>query len=135
MAKVNEALEAMKVEEIRSNAEIKPAKKTSSAGSRIRKHFRSLINAGAITEELLKNLQDKEFSRKMLGSIKYPFLKAIHSVEKETIREAALVNGHPRYYMKPITINDKPFLITNDLYEKNVKPFNAWVKSIRPAKV
>jgi hypothetical protein len=60
--------------------------------------------------------------------------KAIHSVEKETIREAALVNGHPRYYMKPVTINDKSFLIMNDLYEKNVKPFNAWVKSVRPVK-
>jgi hypothetical protein len=134
MAKVKEALEQMKVEEIRSDAEIKPAKKTSSAGSRIRKHFRSLIRAGAITEELLKNLQDKDFSRQALGSIKYPFLKAIHSVEKEEIRKAALVNGHPRYSTKPVEINGASFLITNDLYAKNVKPFNAWVKSVRPAK-
>ncbi len=96
-------------------------------GYAIRQRFLELISQQFITNEVLNMLMDKEETGKTLG-IRYPFLKAYNP--DVSIKEITYINGNARYSSKPIEISDKQYLITNDLYAKNVPRFMEWANSI-----
>ena len=105
-----------KIEEI----QLKPAQA-------IKQRFTQLVNDGKITEEILKILTDKELTAQAF-KVRYAFLKEFDSTVP--IKELTYINGSPRYYSKPITLNDKEYLMCNDLYAKTVEKFMEWSNTL-----
>ena len=97
------------------------------AGQAIRDRFFMLISDGKITDEIIAVLVDKEGTAKLLG-IRYAFLKVFNA--NVPIKELTYINGSARYSAKPVEINGKQYLITNDLYTKNLLRFMEWAKEI-----
>ncbi len=89
-------------------------------GQAIRNTFFILANSGKITDEILAILTDKESTAKLLG-IRYAFLKEFSP--NIPIKEMTYIKGCARYSSKPIEINNKKYLLTNDLYSKNIPRF------------
>jgi len=100
-------------------------------GNAIRQRFLELISQQLITAEVLNMLLDKEDTGKTLG-IRYPFLKAYNP--DVSIKEITYINGNARYSSRPIEISGEQYLITNDLYAKNVPRFMEWADSISKQK-
>lgn len=101
--------------------EIKP-------GALIRKVFLKLVEEGKITELVITSLTSEEATKRDLG-IRYPFLKEYDpNVE---IKELTYIKGHSRYSSKIYEINGKQYLMTNDLYKKNVERFILWIESFK----
>ncbi len=96
-------------------------------GQAIRKKFMELLSKNIITEEYIFELCSKEGTAQFFG-VRYPFLLEYDGTK--TIKEQAYINGHSRYTSKPITIGDKQYLITNDIYAKTVPKFMAWTDSL-----
>lgn len=96
-------------------------------GQVIREAFLKLVADSKITESVLTILTDQEAAAKELG-IRYAFLKEFQS--GVPIKELTYIKGHARYSSKPIDVNGKQYLVTNDLYNKNVQKFMKWVDSI-----
>lgn len=89
----------------------------------IRDRFQQMNKDGKITPEVLSILTDTEATKRELG-IRYAFLKEFNS--NTSIKVLTYVGGHARYSSKPIEINGKQYITTNDLYKKNVKNFIEW---------
>ena len=96
-------------------------------GKAIREAFMNLVSNGLINEQTLADFQDKNFILKNAG-IKYAFLKKVDSAI--ILKEQVKVNGKARYSSKPITIDNRQYLVTNDLYAKNVERFFALAESL-----
>lgn len=99
-----------------------------SAGKIIREKFLKLIDDNKITNDILEILKDTEKTKEVLG-IRYAFLKEYD----DTITKKAntYINGHARYTAKTIIkINEVHYIITNDLYSRNVDKFIGWADSI-----
>lgn len=96
-------------------------------GQAIRERFAKLVEQGRIVDNILQVLTDKEATAKACG-IRYAFLKEYDP--NVPIKELTYVNGTARYSSKPITVNGKEYLITNDLYLKTVPRFMEWADSI-----
>ena len=93
----------------------------------IRGVFLQLVADGKITASVLSVLVDKEATSKDLG-IRYAFLKEFDS--NIPIKELTYVKGHARYTSKTVTIGDRQYLITNDLYKNTVPKFFEWVQTL-----
>lgn len=96
-------------------------------GQAIRNRFTQLIEQGLITNEVLAVLLDREATAKATG-IRYAFLKEYDA--DRSIKEITYINGSARYSSKPVTINGKQYLITNDLYKATVPKFIDWADSL-----
>lgn len=94
-------------------------------GQVIRQAFSKIIADGKITEDVVSMLTDQEATAKELG-IRYPFLKEFSA--DIPIKELTYVKSHARYSSKPVEVNGKQYLVTNDLYLKNVPKFLEWTK-------
>lgn len=68
-------------------------------------------------------LTDAESTKRELG-IRYSFLKEFNP--EVPIKELTYINGRARYSSKKIEINSKQYLMTNDIYSKNVNRFKDW---------
>ena len=117
-------------EKIESKEELKieNEKPKISAGKIIREKFLKLIDDNKITNDILETLKDTKKTKEVLG-IRYAFLKEYD----DTITKKAntYINGHARYTAKIIIkINKVDYIITNDLYEKNIGKFNTWADSL-----
>jgi hypothetical protein len=91
----------------------------------IRDRFQRMNNDGKITPAVLSILTDTEATKRELG-IRYAFLKEFNP--DTSIKELTYVGGHARYSSKPVEISHRQYLITNDLYKKNVEKFMEWSK-------
>ena len=118
----NEVL-MLSTKKVEAKTEVKP-------GKIIREAFMNLVSEDLINSQVLTDFQNKNFILKNTG-IKYAFLKKIDSTKD--IKEQTLVNGKARYSSKPITINGEQYLVTNDLYVKNVERFMVLAKSFEMA--
>lgn len=96
-------------------------------GQAIRDKFNNLVNEGKITEEVLIILLDTEQTKQVLG-IRYAFLKEFNP--EVPIKELTYVNKAARYSSKPIKINGKQYIMTNDLYAKSLPKFMEWADAI-----
>lgn len=101
----------------------KSFEKRPSAGKQIRTLFETIISK--LKDEQLEILTSSEKTKETL-KIRYAFLK-----ETTENKEDRKVNGNSRYGSKTITINDKSYWITNDLYERNIETFKAWCETIK----
>jgi len=101
----------------------KSFEKRPSAGKQIREMFESIIPK--LTKEHLEILTSAEKTKETL-KIRYSFLK-----EATENKEDRKVNGNARYGSKTITINNKSYWITNDLYNRNIETFEKWIKTIK----
>ncbi|SDM95508.1 hypothetical protein SAMN04488502_10985 [Dendrosporobacter quercicolus] len=96
-------------------------------GQTIRHRFLELVTQRRITAEVLGLLLDKDSTAKTLG-IRYPFLKAYNP--DVSIKEITYINGNARYSSNPVIVNGNQYLITNDLYAKNLTRFLEWADSL-----
>lgn len=94
-------------------------------GQIIRKAFLKLVAGNKETEVILSILTDQVATFKELG-VRYAFLKEFNP--DVPIKELTYVKSHARYSSKPIDVNGKRYLVTNDLYSKDVPKFLAWIK-------
>ena len=92
-------------------------------GQAVREKFMELVSKGLITEEYVFELSTKEGTAQFFG-VRYPFLLEYDGTK--TVKEQAYINGHSRYTSKPVTIGDRQYLITNDIYAKTVPKFMEW---------
>ncbi len=116
--------ESMKVpKETTKVTKEKTFEKRPSAGKQIRTLFETIIPK--LKDEHLEMLTSAEKTKEVL-KIRYAFLKL--STENKEDRK---INGNARYGSKTITINDKSYWITNDLYERNIEVFKAWIETIK----
>jgi len=106
---------------------IKVETSTLKPGQAVRDRFMELVSKGLITEEYIFELSSKEGTAKSFG-VRYPFLLEYDSAK--TVKEQAYINGHSRYTSKPVTIGDRQYLITNDIYANSVSKFIAWADSL-----
>lgn len=97
------------------------------AGLVIRDRFQSLINEGKINEEVLKIITDTELTKTNLG-IRYAFLLEYDGTK--SVKEQGSINGHIRYSSKVFEVSGKQYLITNDIYSRNVEKFMNWSNSL-----
>jgi len=104
-----------------------PAEPKVKPGQAIRDKFQELMNEGKITEEVMNVLTDKEGTAKAFG-VRYAFLKAFDP--NVSIKELTYINGSARYTSKPIEVNGKQYLVTNDLYKQTVPKFMAWSETL-----
>lgn len=96
-------------------------------GQVIREAFLQFVADGKITASVLSVLVDREATSKDIG-IRYAFLKEFDA--NIPIKELTYVKGHARYSSKPVTIDDRQYLITNDLYKNTVRKFFEWVQTL-----
>lgn len=96
-------------------------------GQAIRDKFYTLVSDGKITDEIIEGLTDKESTAKLLG-IRYALLKEFDA--NVPIKELTYIKGSARYSSKPVEINGKEYLITNDLYYKNLLKFMEWAEEV-----
>lgn len=94
-------------------------------GQAMRDMFAKLVQDGKVTDNVLSILTDAEATKRELG-IRYAFLKKFNP--ETPIKELTYVGTHARYSSKPIDVNGKQYLMTNDLYKKNIDKFTEWVK-------
>ncbi len=104
-----------------------PKKESVRPGKKIRNMFTRLVKDNMLDEATVMNLTTSEFTKSTF-KIKYPFLKELVS---DDVRAEAKINGRPRYSTKPMEILGKKYLITNDLYEKNLEPMKTWYKATK----
>lgn len=97
-------------------------------GKLIRDKFNELIRDAVITDDVLLILTTKDRTMEAFG-VRYAFLK--EHISDISIKELTHVGKHARYSSKPIEINGKKYLMTNDLYEKTVPYFMKWVEKIQ----
>lgn len=102
-----------KVEDKKVAIEVKPAQ-------RIKNAFANMMSK--LTKTQLNELTSEKFCANTFG-LKYSFLKEYKSDEDRK------VNGHNRYYSGTILINNKHYLMTNDLYKNNVEKFETYAKA------
>ena len=122
--------------QVQAAAEAKVAKRSANGpGKKIRNMFSRLVKENKLDEATVANLQDEAFTKEHLGKIKYAFLKKVDEDavgDKAAMKSFALINGHPRYTTKNLVeIAGAHYMITNDLYARNVKGFKDWCATFK----
>ncbi|MCT4697622.1 PD-(D/E)XK nuclease family protein [Tenacibaculum haliotis] len=97
----------------------------SGIGVDVQRQFKELVDLGFITNKLLVELCNENFSRKTFN-IGYSFLR------KESDSEYGNdINGYSRYYKKKIyTIFGNNYMLCNHWTAKNIGKYNKWVKLV-----
>ena len=128
------------IEDVAKSAVVEPTEKvakrsTNGPGKKIRNMFHKLVKENKLDDAMVTNLQDETFTKEHLGKIKYAFLKKVDESavgDKAALKVAAIINGHPRYTTKNLVeIAGAHYMITNDLYARNVKGFKDWCATFK----
>lgn len=99
-----------------------------SAGQQIRKMFTNAISQ--YSDKDIMNFTDKNYSLQYF-KLAYPLLLDITGKSAAEIKILKLdKKGHPRYSPRIYTINNKQYLMTNDLYSKNLEKFKETFKAL-----
>lgn len=122
--------------QVQAATEAKVAKRSANGpGKKIRNMFYRLVKENKLDEATVANLQDEAFTKEHLGKIKYAFLKKVDEDavgDKVAMKSLAIINGHPRYTTKNLVeIAGAHYMITNDLYARNVKGFKDWCATFK----
>ena len=97
-------------------------------GRLVEQTFHEIVEKNLLSEEQVKFLTDKDFCKEQLG-LYFPLLKEVD--ETKPIAVQRKINNYDRYYATPVNIGDKKYLICNDLYEKNHKPYLEWLATLK----
>lgn len=87
------------------------------------KLIRKLVadNLDSLTREKIEKLCDKSFCKEHF-KLQYALLLDVTDKIAEEIVETRKINNHVRYSPQVYSKNNQSFLITNDLYQKNLEP-------------
>ncbi|MFU7592085.1 P-loop NTPase fold protein [Priestia sp. RMT2NF4] len=99
-------------------------------GMHVRQTLLDLINENLIEDYMVKNLLNKEYSKKTFG-LGYPFLKEVD--EKSSIRDLARHGGSSknRYWTKStFKINNKKYIACSEWYSDMYDDFENWKHNI-----
>ena len=83
------------------------------------------VLTGPKSAEAFEVLTDQAKCHELL-KIRYSFLKEV--TENDEDRK---INGFARYAKKTIEYNGKQYWTCNDLYKRNIKPIEAWAKTMK----
>lgn len=78
-------------------------------------------NLDSLAKEKMEKLCDKSFCKEHF-KLQYALLLDVTDKTAEEIIEARKINNHVRYSPQVYSKNNQNFLITNDLYQKNLEP-------------
>lgn len=85
-------------------------------------------NLSNLDDETLAKLQDKQFSKEHF-KLAYAMLLDITGMSNDEIKVARMVGKHARYAPAVYTVGDKQFMLTNDLYAKNLQPIKEFFEA------
>jgi len=95
----------------------------SGIGKEVQNSFKALVDSEAITEKELKEICNKDNSRKTFNIGQSLLLRKIDSDSGKDDK------GHPRYYKKQTyQINGNEYMLCNHWTEKNIDQFRKWIK-------
>ncbi|MAM29802.1 MAG: hypothetical protein CMC13_12330 [Flavobacteriaceae bacterium] len=94
-------------------------------GKLVRTTLPIILFYSLITELEVKKLQQDEYCKLTLD-MNYPILKKVDP--NISILENRTVNGHTRYYSKPVKFIDDNYLISSEWYERNLEYYVRWLK-------
>lgn len=106
------------------NKPIQNTNKEEKIGKFVRNTFKMLFEENKLSDEEIKKLTDKEYSRATFD-VYHPVLVRI-DFEKD-VNSQRKVNGSDRYYSSPY---EEKYLLCNDWYERNRQFFNKWLLKI-----
>lgn len=104
-------------------------KREEKIGKYVQSTIESLISNDMITEQIINNLTDAEWTRQHLH-LGHPLLLLINQKEKLS-KQLQDQNGHLRYWKKVYTINGQKYCICKEWFESGRKYFEEWVKSVK----
>lgn len=96
------------------------AAKNTGVGGQIRQMIAAAFNNENMNDTVINDLMDKEFSR-IQFKLAYPTIKEITGMSTDEIKSIRMYNGHSRYSPQVFTFNNREFILTNDLYNKNLE--------------
>ena len=102
-------------------------KETIRPGVAVRTMLADMITNGKVTAEVMAVMTDKEASAKNFG-LRYPLLKEVDT--NAELKPQLVVYGKPRYGVKTIDIDNKAYVVTNDIYKANVPKFKTFAEGI-----
>lgn len=97
-------------------------------GRYIQTTFERLVKQGFITDKVVNDLLDGEWSRQHLH-IGHPFIKEIDP-EKNLSSQLHDHNGYLRYWKHVYVIDGKKYCVCKEWYESGRKYFDEWVASV-----
>lgn len=106
------------------------------ASERIRAAFKFALDNNRVTEEIIENMCDGTWASKNMGiNKKYAFLKDVTGLTEIEIQEIKMVPNSkgelsPRYLAKTWNILGRDYLMTNDLYTRQLEKIEATFKAL-----
>ena len=91
--------------------------------------FKDIITRDDISESKLINLQNRKYCNESFGSLGYPVLKLVDTTRDiaEQCKFETEKNNHNRFYVDPITIKGKKYLLCSQWRDKNLKALLQWI--------
>lgn len=91
--------------------------------------FKDIITRDNFSESELINLQNRKYCKETFGGLRYPVLKMVDST-KDILEQCKLgtgKNNHNKFYVDPITIKGKNYLLCWLCRNKNLKALLQWM--------
>ena len=100
-------------------------------GKYVQNAIAQLIAGGFITEKVLMEVTDENWSKRVLH-IGHSFFKSI-DIHKDLKAQLLDSNGYLRYWKEIYYINDKAYCVCKEWYESGRKYFDNWMNSVLSA--
>jgi len=100
---------------------------TKAVGKLVQDEFMKLLTSGRLDSSVMEALQNQDTSKELFG-VNYPVLLPIDSATD--IKKGVDSNGVNRYYIKPICIREKWYLVTSQWFERNKKKLLSWMAEV-----
>ena len=93
--------------------------------------IREMVKANLpnLDEETMSKLQDVEFCKNEF-KLRYSLLMDITDMNSEEVKAARMDKGHPRYSPATYIKDERQYLITNDLYQRNLDPITKFFENL-----
>jgi DNA-directed RNA polymerase subunit RPC12/RpoP len=92
-------------------------------GKKVGEQLRAIVSFAVtnnrLNEEVMELLTTREAS-KVLTGFNFAMFIDVTGMSKDEIKEAKLVNGRSRYLANTLVINGKSYLLSNDIYDKQL---------------
>ena len=96
-------------------------------GFKIREIVKSHL--ASLNDEIMDKLQNVEFCKNQF-KLRYALLMDISDMASEEVKVARMDKGHPRYSPAVYVKDERQYLLTNDLYARNLEPIEKFFENI-----
>ena len=98
-------------------------------GNYVKSQFINAFEKNLLTEKVILNLQDKEYSKRVFSLSSFPIIKKFDT--NISIKEQRFINGHARFYDLVLAFNKEQYLLCSQwMYEKHFEKLKAWFSNI-----